>query len=353
MTSSHIKQVANGSGSCFRCAAWFAWSLIVLAGGCRSTAPSATVEPMSLVWPRPPASPRIAYVQSISVPADLGVHPATWRKVVNFITGSDRGREAFVKPQGLAVDELGNLCVADPGARAVIYFDLQRGRLFRWEKIGEQDLVAPVSVAVRNGRIFVGDTSLGKVLAFDRHGALAFEIAEGLERPAGLAVTEDRLLVADALLHRVLVFDLQGKRLGQFGDYGTGPGEFNFPTHVAVDNEGKCYVTDSMNFRVQVFGPSGTFLRAFGGAGDSSGRFSRPKGVAVDQLAHVYVVDAMFDNVQVFDGDGRFLLNWGELGEAPGRFWLPAGAAVDSDNRIYVADAYNQRVQVFQYVGEP
>ena len=337
-----------------RAAGLAALAAISTASGCLTTSPS---EPdvrgaaTERVWPRPPEAPRIAFVQTIDDPADLGVRVPGWRRALDFLTGAGRQDQIFITPQGVAVDEHGNLCLTDPGAGMVCFFDGERKRFRRWTVIGEERLLSPVAMGRRNGVFFVADSGLGKVLAFDHRGRRLFEIAESLERPAGLAVNGDRLYVADAKLHRILAFDLQGRLLHQFGERGTAPGQFNAPTHLAVDDLGHIYVTDALNFRVQVFDPQGGVLAVIGSAGDASGHFSRPKGVAVDSFGHVYVVDALFDNVQGFDGEGRFLLHWGESGSAPGEFWLPAGIAVDNDDRIYVADAYNRRIQVFKYIG--
>jgi DNA-binding beta-propeller fold protein YncE len=322
----------------------------LLAAGCRTSEPPAASPPR--VWPSPPAAPRIAFVQSLKGPADAGARLSSWRRVANFLTGSDRGLEAFVRPQGVALDEQGNLCLADPGAPAVCFLDRAEGRFLRWQRIGDEDLVSPVAIARRNGVFFVADTGLGKVLAFDDRGRLLFSLREGLQRPAGVAASADRIFVADAQSHEILVYDHGGRLIRRFGSRGTGPGQFNVPTHVALDAQGRLYVTDSMNFRVQIFDAAGEWVASLGAAGDSSGHFSRPKGVAVDSFGHIFVVDALFDNVQVFDDAGRFLMHWGEAGQEPGEFWLPAGIAADHSNRLYIADAYNGRVQVFQYVGE-
>lgn len=305
------------------------------------------------VWPPPPAEPRIAYVRSIAAPADLGVTPSWLDRAANFLTGGNRGKEPFVKPFGIAFDEAGNLCVTDTGANVVYFFDLAAKSRQRFEGVGKRRFVAPVAVARKGGVFYVADAGLRSVLAFDGKGEPLFEIREGVERPAGLAIVGERLYVADAESHSVAVFDLRGKFLSRFGRRGLEPGEFNFPTHLAGDGDGRLYVTDSMNYRVQVFDAGGGFLNGIGSLGDGSGHFGRPKGVAVDGFGHVYVTDALYDNLQVFDESGRFLLDVGSAGSAEGEFWMPAGVAINRDNEIYVADSYNCRVQVFRYAGGP
>lgn len=317
--------------------------------GCRTT-PATRVPAGSMVWPLPPASPRLSYVQSLREPADWGIRPGFWRTALAWVFGGARD-DRFVKPAGVAFDEHGNLCVADPGAQAVGFFDRQRKTFQRWDHLKSLRFLQPVSVAKRGNTVFVADSGLGRVLAFDLAGKLQFQISAGLQRPVAVAIASNTLLVADSTAHCVRVFDLAGHPLRQIGRRGTGPGEFNFPTHLAVDGMGRIYVTDAMNSRIQVFDGAGRPLRCISSLGDNAGHFSRPKGVAVDQCGHIYVADALFDNVQVFDLDGRFLLNFGSSGSEPGEFWMPAGIAIGPDNEIAVADSYNCRIEIFRYMG--
>lgn len=305
------------------------------------------------VWPPPPAEARIVFEREIARPADIGAKPPMLSRLADWITGSGRDRDKLEKPFGLCLDDAGNLLLTDMGANAVCLLDQAQRKWRRWESAGNIRFQSPVAVARSGATIFVADSALGKVIAFDESGRLQFEITQELERPCGLAVHGDKLFIADAQRHAVVVCDVRGKFLSKFGRRGAATGEFNFPTHVAVDAAGQVYVTDSLNHRIQVFDAAGGFRRAFGGAGDAPGYFSRPKGAAADAAGHVYVVDAVFDNVQIFDGQGRLLLNWGEGGSGPGEFWLPNAIAISRANEIYVADSHNHRIQVFRYTGKP
>ena len=237
------------------------------------------------------------------------------------------------------------------GANTVCYLDFAHNKWHRYLAAGKTEFASPVAVARRNGIFYVADSKLGKVLAFREDGKSAFEITSPLVRPVGLAISGDALAVVDSQTHAVCVFDLAGKFRFQFGQRGTAPGEFNFPTHIAADVGGRWLVTDSLNCRIQTFSPDGKFVSQFGGSGDTSGNFGRPKGVAADSFGHIYVADAVFDNVQIFSTDGQLLLNFGQSGGGAGEFGLPNGVAIAPDNTIYVADGYNHRVQVFKYLG--
>ncbi|HTL16426.1 MAG TPA: 6-bladed beta-propeller [Patescibacteria group bacterium] len=322
--------------------------------GCRShqtssgeSAPAVT----NLSWPSPPDTARIALQRIVYRPADLGVHYSALARVGRWLTGSEKGNERLIKPFSIALDEGGNLCVTDTGAKTVCFYDRQQKRWRSWNKLGPVSLRSPVAVTKHDGKLYVADSALGQVLVADISGKLLLRIGKPLARPVGLAISGEQLFVTDSLLHKVMVFDLQGNMRKEFGARGKNGGEFNFPTHIATDAQGDLFVTDSMNNRIQIFSPNGAFKGQIGSAGDGPGCFSRPKGVAVDTLGHVYVVDSNFDNIQIFDRQGQLLLTVGQSGSNAGEFWLANGIAISPQNEIFVADAYNHRIQIFKYVG--
>lgn len=319
---------------------------------CQAPPPPPAPPEAALVWPAAPAAPRIRWVGLVSTPMDLGLPVPLLSRLGNLLTGGARGREQLVRPFGVSVDEGGNLCVTDPGAGAVCFYDLKHRQYRRWTKAGTEPFDMPVAVAKRAGIIYVADSGRQEVIALDEQGHVQWRIREESDRPSGLVVDGDRLFVACSNTHLVRVYDLQGHALAQFGGRGSEPGKFNFPTHISADGHGTVYVTDAMNSRVQSFDHSGAFQCVIGSLGDGSGHFSRPKGVAVDGHGQVFVSDALFDNVQIFDREGRFLLDFGTAGSQHGEFWMPAGIAIGPDGRIYVADSYNRRLQVFQLLPE-
>jgi hypothetical protein len=330
------------------------WCLVFgLLSGCATSkrSNSAASPAPQLIWPSPPDPPRIAYVQSISRPADVGIKVSSGARALRWIFGSNQDRDFLVKPFGVALDENDNLCLTDTGANAVCFYERTKKTWRRWDKIGNIHFASPVAVAKRNGMICVADSGLASVIAFSDQGKLLFTITNRLQRPAGLVLHGERLSVVDSLRHAVVTFDRNGKYLSEFGKRGAGDGDFNHPTHIAADSEGNLFVTDSMNSRVQMFDSTGHFKSRIGSVGDAPGHFGRPKGLAIDSFGHIYVIDGLFDVIQVFDRTGQLLLNFGGSGTRPGEFWLANGVAISRANEIYVADAYNRRVQVFRYVG--
>ncbi|OIQ69860.1 NHL repeat protein [mine drainage metagenome] len=285
-------------------------------------------------------------------PQDWGISRSWLNRLFDTLSG--RSAEVFMRP-GAVAERAGVLYVADPGAQAIWLLDAPRDRYVRITHVGHQALVSPVALALGPlGSVFVADTALKQVFQLDQDGRLLRTIdTQGLERPAGLAWDDarHRLFVLDSLKHRITVFDGNGALLRHLGGSGDGDGQFNHPTHLALDAsdaQGNLLINDALNFRIQSLSAQGTFLWKFGQNGNGAGDFSAPKGVASDSAGHVYVVDALFDVVQIFDRQGQLLLAFGEHGSGPGQFALPRGIFISPDDKVYVADAYNQRVQIFR-----
>ena len=305
-----------------------------------------------LAWPRAPAPARIRFVRNVAVPADWGISRGAFQRLIDKVTGQTPFR--FIRPTGVVARGTA-LYVADPGAQALVVLDSAEAQERVVSRVGDDNLASPVSVALGPANtVFLVDSALRKVFVLDGKGNLQRTIGgEGrLARPAGVAydAAADRLYVSDSGTHRIIVFSAEGRMLQTIGENGGGPGQFNFPTHLALTREGELLVTDTLNFRVQIFDRDGRPLARIGRVGDGSGDFASPKGVGADSSGNVYVVDAMFDAVQVFDRAGALMLGFGERGTRAGRFWLPNGLFIDEKDRVYVADAYNQRISVFERV---
>jgi DNA-binding beta-propeller fold protein YncE len=326
-------------------------------GGCQAPMTSPRTEEPAvlrpLVWPQSPQPARIRFVKTVTRPEDMGIESSFWQQLWGVLVG--REEEWFIRPTGVAVNGQ-TILVTDAGGQALLVLNFQTKQFRKLQNAGSQRLISPVAVTLgAEERTYLVDSYLREIFIYDRKqnfvGAIS---APTLQRPAGLAYdsARNRLYVADSAAHRIWIFTGDGKPLGEIGRRGDGDGEFNFPTHVALDKHGNLYVADALNFRMQMFDSEGRFTGKFGRHGDSSGNFASPKGLAVDSEDHIYVVDALFDAVQIFDRAGQYLLTFGERGVGPGQFWLPGGIFIDDRDQIYVADTYNQRVQIFQYLKE-
>jgi sugar lactone lactonase YvrE len=302
----------------------------------------------------------------------------------------------FEYPQGVAVDNAGNVYVADTvgyiirklmlvGTNWVTRTVAGLGGIYgNTDRIGrDATFRGPSSVAVdREGSAYVADqlnhtirkvTSAGAVTTLaglagyagssDGSGTVA-----RLNGPAGVAVdaTGD-LYVADfgnGTIRKVtsagVVTTLAGGNEGSSDGTGSAAG-FQGPSGVALDSETNIYVADSFNNTIRRVTPSGSVTtRAgspdFGGSADgvgSNARFNHPTGVAVDSATNVYVADTWNHTIRKIT-PARVVTTIagvaGSSGSADGigsaaRFIYPSGIAVDGAGNVYVADTYNNTIR--------
>ena len=179
------------------------------------------------------------------------------------------------------------------------------------------------------------------------------------DRPSFVAVDDvGNVYVTEGGNHRVQVFDANGNHIGGWGSSGSADGQFSTPRGFAffdgneADPANYAYVVDSLNSRVEKFSATGAFITKWDLLGSGDGQFLVPAGIAVGPSGDVYVVDASHHRIQKFSPTGAFLGKWGSSGTADGQFASPQGIAVDAQERVYVADdGYPSRVQVFSAGG--
>lgn len=260
------------------------------------------------------------------------------------------------RPQSGTVDENGRILVTDVSRGAVYVFDQQNGRLDVWEFAeGYHRFMAPTGIALGPaGRVFVADADQKMVVVLDEKGNGQRVIGKGLlERPTGLAwdPQEALLYVSDTQAHQIKAFDVTGRLIKTIGQRGEGPGEFNYPTYLALSH-GRLIVADTMNARIQAIALDGISAPiVIGERGAKVGNLMRPKGVAVDSENNLYAIESYYDHLLIFDSRARFLLPIGGAGKEAGNFYLPSGVWIDRSNRVFVADTFNGRIAVFQFLG--
>ena len=218
------------------------------------------------------------------------------------------GEGLFTHPHGLRIDRDDNIWTTDDGSHLVLKLSTAGQVLL---VLGRKDVAAeadwlfnqPTDVAFgKNGEVYVSD-GYGN--------------------------------------SRVMKFDRNGKFLKSWGRYGTGPGEFNLPHSVVVDQVGNVYVGDRENKRIQIFDADGNYLKEWTDIGYPYGLFITP-----DQ--HIWMVDGGYDRIVELDQNGKILGAIGEPGHAPGQLAWGHFLAVAPDRTLYVADVLNWRFQVFK-----
>src|SRR5262249_26814979 len=106
---------------------------------------------------------------------------------------------------------------------------------------------------------------------------------------------------------------------------------FHYPTNLALSPSGELYVSDGYgNACVHKFSPDGRLLFSWGEPGGGPGQFNLPHGIAVDEQGTVYVADRENSRVQLFDATGICQGQWTDVAR-------PCQVFVVRD-RVYVAE---------------
>ena len=199
------------------------------------------------------------------------------------------------------------------------------------------------------GFLYVVDKT-ARIQKFDSSGKylLSWNTPESEKgRPTGMLVdSKGELWVADTHYHRILHYSPEGTLLSEFGSEGNGPGQFQYPTGIAISANGLIFVSEyGGNDRIQVFTRDGNIRRAWGSYGAGPGQFERPQGIAVSG-DRIYVADAANHRIQVFSLEGKLLSTWGDLK-------YPYSVSLDGDGNVLVAEYGRHRISKFTSEGKP
>ena len=213
---------------------------------------------------------------------------------------------------------------------------------------GEFD--SPTGIAVDNkGNFFVADTGNGRIEKFSPNGSFVTGIGQ-FETPNGITIDrEGNIYVAEiGSKHRVQKLAPDGKLIAEWKGADLG---FYGPRRIAIGPADSVYVVDQGHNRIIKFSSDGQVLASWGSSGTGDGQFNDPTSVAVDTKTNrVYVADPRNRRIETFDSEGNFIGKW----SIPG-WGEPAGfedLAVDSNtNRLYASSAHMNAVLIFDLNG--
>jgi DNA-binding beta-propeller fold protein YncE len=171
----------------------------------------------------------------------------------------------------VAVAPNGEIYLVQRGNKAqpIIVADHAGNVLRSW---GATDFTIPHTVRIDpDGNIWTVDAASSTVIKYSTFGKILLKIIIGEQPQNGSSFNgatditfakNGHLFVTDGYGNaRVLEYSANGKRLRQLGKLGSGPGDFNLPHAIQIDERGTIYIADRENGRIEEFDINGKYLR--------------------------------------------------------------------------------------------
>jgi hypothetical protein len=189
----------------------------------------------------------------------------------------------------------------------------------------------------QDGRMFVAGCFEHRIQVFDAQGGFLRNIyIEGLRRAAMLP-TGNLVVTRLAEQHKncLVVMTDQGKFVQTMGRRGTGPGEFQGPDTVIVNQKGYILCEDAQDSRIKVFKPDGEFVFDFGGQGTEPGKFDSILGISFTPSNQIVVSDCVNMRIQIFSEQGEYERSI-SVSDLPGLHTHPGAIMCDRDGNIVI-----------------
>ena len=247
------------------------------------------------------------------------------------------------QPWGITANDSNEIFVSDMKNNRIVVFN-ENGEFTR--SFGQNFLNWPNGVLCDNmGRVFATSRNDNKILVFRQSGEYisSFHDGNSLREPRGISFDADgNLIVCDTGNKCVRFFSPDGNIFKTIG-----AGRLRMPFD-CVCHKGKVFVSDRDALLIKVYNSNGRFLYEFGTYGTGDGELNHPTGLAVDKMGHLLVCSLDNHRVQLFTLEGEFVAKFGEYGQELGQMFSPTSVSVLKSGRIVVCEFRNNRLQIFE-----
>jgi cysteine-rich repeat protein len=299
---------------------------------------------------------------------------------------------------GIAVDRLGNVYVADSANHCIRRIDVA-GTISTFAGTGvagfsgddgaatAAQLTQPNAVAFdADGNLYISDRGNDRVRRVSVTGIITTVAGDGtngsagddgpataaqLDFPRALAVANGVLYIADSSGHRVrrvdsagMITTVAGTGVAGFsGDNGAATSAMlNSPNGLAIDSKGSIYIADAGNNRIRkitagvittVAGSGDFFTVGIDGAATSA-RLTQAFGLTTNPTGELFVADASGyrvwktstnGTISVVAGDGTAGSTGDGSAAASAQLNFPRGTALDAAGNLYIAERFGHRIR--------
>ena len=258
--------------------------------------------------------------------------------------GGPSGRACLNEPKGVAVDVHGNILIADSENHVIRRVDRATGMIST--VAGVADIESQLEDIRRDED---APSPLGDDPFADMNPAL-----QNYGQQADLSGTVRYVTTGTVVRDRFS------------GDRGPATNaRLNFPTAVAVDEQGNLYIADTMNHRVRVVDNGTGIMTTLAGTGQPrysgddgpavSAGLNEPAALVLDGKGTLYVADQSNNRVRAIDlktglirtavGTGSAAYNGDGIPATDAAVAGPSGLACADDGTLFIADTFNGRIR--------
>jgi sugar lactone lactonase YvrE len=322
------------------------------------------------------------------------LHSQIFSQVITVSTLAGNGTEGYAdgnvnsamfnRPAGVAVDDAGNVYVADTGNYrlrkitpsgnvSTLAGDGTQGFADGSPNIvkfnGINDLIVDAF-----GNIYVSDfynnrirkvSPSGDVSTFAGNGTAGFADGDNataqFKNPAGIAIDKEGIIyVADQNNNRIRritggqVTTIAGDGVAGYIDGNALSSRFDYPTDIEVVGQ-DLYVVDNWNNKIRKIssGQVSTISGSNYGFADgtlANAKFYNPLKLVSNKSADLFITDTMNNRIRKISGNQVSTLSGSILGFEDGiagnaKFYNPNGITIDNQGNLYIADVGNHRIR--------
>ena len=242
-------------------------------------------------------------------------------------------------PDGVAVDESGNVYVAEQQNNQVVKEKLSGGS-YTQSTVGS-GLNNPEGVGVDGaGNVYIDDTFNNRVLKETLSGGTYTQsVVAGINRPTGTAVDgSGNVYITEGFYNNAAVKEsLSGGSYTQ-SSVGSGVGQCDAGEGVAVDGSGNVYIADACNSRILKVPPSDLTCATAGDCTSLGSGLNGPESVAVDGSGNVYIADTYDARVLLETPSGSGYTQSVLATTSSNNLGQPVTIAVDGSGNPYIGD---------------